>query len=155
MAKVIELNSAASLWRRDVQEVNDEPSMTRQEMSDDCDINVIMKRYERTGMLPFNATQPPAYLDLTMTPPDLMTAMNLMNNAESAFMSLPANVRKEFDNDPMRFVEFASDAQNIERMREFGLAPPAPVEPAPIRVELANPPEPEARSPEGKKPAGA
>lgn len=150
VAKLVELNSAASLWRRPVDEVNDEPSMTRQEMSPDCDINVIMARYERTGLVPTNLNAAPTYLDLTQTPPDLMTALNMINDADDAFMRLPATVRKEFDNDAMRFVEYASDGNNIEQLREWGLAPPAPVEAPPMRVSVVD----DARSPEAKKSAG-
>lgn len=104
------------------------PSMTRQEFADDCDINSIMARYETTGNLhaPF-AKDGLHYADYTDVP-DLMTAMNLMSVASDDFMSLPAKVRREFDNDPVAFVNFASDPSNLDQMRIWGLAPPAPQE---------------------------
>lgn len=126
------LESAATRFRRDVpQHPGDEPGMTRQEFAAECDINSIMARYEKTGMLPVNQMSQPQYLDLTMTPDTLMDAMNLMIDAENAFMTLPAMVRKEFDNDPMRFVEFASDPNNVKRLREWGLAEPEKEAPLP------------------------
>lgn len=105
---------------------NDEPSLTRQEFSDECDINVIMAQYEKTGVISHVSQREPMYLDLTSMP-DLRGAMEIMEAAETAFMSLPAKVRREFDNDPQMFVDFASDPANLDKMREFGLAPPAVV----------------------------
>lgn len=100
------------------------PSLTRQEFADECDINVIMARYEKTGMLPVNASAP-RYMDLTVVPGDLQTAMNYMSDAQEAFMQLPAKIRREFDNDATAFVEFATDPNNLDQMRDWGLAAPA------------------------------
>lgn len=103
------------------------PSLARQEFAEECDINGIMERYERTGVITHYSERAPEYLDLTDAP-DLMTAMDVMQKAETAFMALPAKVRREFENDAVKFVEFASDASNLDKMREWGLAPPAVVE---------------------------
>lgn len=122
-------------------EVGDEPSKTRQEFLDECDINGIMARYEKAGgQFPF-AERAPMYLDLTVMPSDLMSAMDTMLKADEAFMTLPAHVRKEFDNDTMRFVEFASDAKNLARMKEWGLAAPEKPVQEPIEVRVVPAPE--------------
>lgn len=102
--------------------------MTRQEFAEECDINVIMAQYERTGVISHVAEREPIYYDFTAVP-DLMTAMSVMQDAETAFMSLPAKVRRDFDNDPLKFVDFASNPDNLDEMRKYGLAPPAPKEP--------------------------
>ena len=115
------------------------PSLTRQEFSDECDINGIMKKYEKTGMLPVNGAQP-SYVDFTAVPSDLQEAMRVMMDAETAFMSLPASVRKEFDNDALRFVEYAQNGDNLEQLREWGLAEPEKAPEAPMRVEVVNSP---------------
>lgn len=144
MAKpdLVVLNSAYSLYRRDVTTPVGDETMTRQEMADECDINKIMARYEKVGANPLamSGYRQPMYLDLTATPGDLMEAMEQLRQADDAFMRLPAHIRREFDNDAMRFVEFASDAGNIERLREWGLAEPAPAPDKPMRVEVVNPP---------------
>lgn len=121
---------------------SDLPSLTRQEFADECDINKLMAQYEKSGMLPSNLNgATPRYLDVSEVP-DLITAMNTLNEATAAFMSLPATVRRDFDNDPIKFINFAEDRENIEKMREWRLAPPAPVEPPPQRVEVINPEPP-------------
>lgn len=115
----------------------DGPSLTRQEYAEECDLNVLMSRYEKTGVFP-QPMGPPQYLDLTGMPPDLMSAMAILNDAQAAFMRLPALVRKEFDNDPAMFVEFAQDPANLEQLRKWGLAEPEKVPDPPMRVEVVS-----------------
>lgn len=122
------------------------PSLTRQEFAEECDINHLMAKYEKTGLLPSHMNKAePRYLDVSDVP-DLRTALDLLDQSTAAFMALPATVRREFDNDPVKFVEFAQDPENIEQLRTWGLAEPLPQETPPTRVEVVNPP-PEAPKP--------
>lgn len=128
------------------------PTLTRQEFADECDINSIMARYEGhviggPGNL---APQEPRYFDYAAAPQTLLEFLTFMQEADAQFMSLPAQVRREFDNDPKLFVDFASDPENLDQMRTWGLAPPAkPPEPA-------KPAEPATASPgAGGAPAAA
>lgn len=118
---------------------SDLPSLTRQEFAEECDINMLMAQYEKTGFLPANVNRTePRYLDVSDVP-DLPRALEILKDTTEAFMSLPATVRREFDNDPVKFIEFAENPENLEKMREWKLAPPAPVEPPPQKVEVINP----------------
>lgn len=115
------------------------PSLTRQEFTEECDVNALMARYEKSGVWPMpppNAE--PRYLDLTEVP-DFRSAMDMLRDAEAAFMTLPAKVRREFDNDPRAFVDFAQNPDNLAKMREWGLAAPEVVPDPPMRVEVINP----------------
>lgn len=126
----------------------DEISLTRQEFAQDCDINVLMAQYERTGVVSHVNPREPMYVDLTGIPYDLQDALSIFAAAETSFMSLPAQVRASFDNDAMKFVQFAEDRENLPKLREWGLAAPeAPVQ-APIKVEVTNP-SPPADAPTG------
>lgn len=116
------------------------PSLTRQEFADEADINVLMSRYERTGVPPAVNGVEPVYMDLTAMPVDLQAMMDTVLTAEKAFMQLPANVRREFDNNPVEFVQYASDPENVEQMRSWGLAKPVKVPDPPQRVEVVNAP---------------
>ena len=116
-----------------------EPSLTVQEFAEDCDINGIMARYEKTGVISHVKQRQPMYLDLSNVP-DLHTAMNVVKAAEVAFMSLPASVRLLFGNDPMEFVKFAEDPENLDQMREWGLAEPAEPTPEPLEVRVVSEP---------------
>ncbi|QCQ84839.1 internal scaffolding protein [Blackfly microvirus SF02] len=123
------------------------PSLTRQEFADECDINSLMKRYEGhvTGGPGNMGPLEPMYLDFVNLPQDLMGYLQFMDDAERSFMSLPAIVRKEFDNSAHEFVAYASDPGNLDQMRSWGLAPPAkPLEPVQEKASPASSPEPAA-----------
>jgi hypothetical protein len=112
--------------------VDSSPSMTRQEFKDECDINTLMSKYDAhviggPGNLP---PMVPQYFDFADMPQDLMSYMEFMQGADKAFMTLPAVVRKNFDNSAIDFVAFASDPANLDQMREWGLAPPKQAAPA-------------------------
>lgn len=127
-------------------------SRTRQEFADECDINSIMARFEKHKVLTHVNRSQGKYLDVSETP-DLATALSVLADAETAFMSLPARVRAEFANDPISFVEFAQNVDNRERMREWGLlAPEKPVE-APMKVEVINPALEPSKSSGGRRKA--
>lgn len=109
------------------------PSMTRQEFADECDINTIMARYEAHLADPMKSIREPLYYDFAEIPQDLLGAMEMLRRGEEAFMTLPATVRREFDNSAAAFVDFAADPNNLDQMRAWGLAPPAPVVQAPTQ----------------------
>lgn len=120
----------------------DTVSLTRQEFADECDINNLMAQYEKTGVLPASMRDNvPQYLDVTGIP-DYRETLDMLNDATDAFMALPAVVRKEFDNDAIKFVEFARDPENLPQMRTWGLAPPEKVPEPPQKVEIVNPAPP-------------
>lgn len=117
------------------------PSLTRQEFAEECDINTIMARYEAGGAITHVNKAMPIYMDMTDMP-DLRQSLDIMREAGIAFAALPAKVRREFDNDPQKFVDFAQAPENLPRMREWGLAPAAPVEAPPMKVQVINPEPP-------------
>lgn len=117
-----------------------EVSRTRQEFAADCDINTLMAQYERTGVVSHVNPREPMFVDLSTIPYDLQDALAIFASAEASFMSLPAQARASFDNDAMKFVEFAEKPENLPKLREWGLAPPEKVPDAPMRVEVVNPP---------------
>lgn len=122
-------------------EYNNLPSLTRQEFAEECDINTIMARYNAHVIGGPGNLSPvePMYVDFAEMPQDLMGYLEFMQNAENAFMSLPAIVRKEFDNNAHEFVAFASDPASLGQMREWGLAPPAKVPEVPREQPPASP----------------
>lgn len=125
------------------------PSLTRQEFAEDCDLNLLMARYEKTGVISHVSQREPIYADLTDVPSSLAEAMDIIKIAEQSFMTLPATVRREFDNDAVRFVEFASDPTNVDKLREWGLAKPLPVAQEPLAVRVIPDAEPAGAAPAG------
>lgn len=113
-------------------------SRTQQSQADETDINGIVRRFRVTGILP-QGVRRPTYGDFDGVS-DFRTAMDAMLAAQKSFNSMPSEVRDRFQNDPQRFVEFCSDENNIEEMRKFGLAVPAPPKAAPVEVRVMNEP---------------
>lgn len=122
---------------------NFEPSLTKQSFKDETDINFIIRKYHKTGIVEHVRRHQGRYGDFTNI--DFHEAMNAVAEARSMFESLPANVRKEFDNDPGVFLSFAEDPANLDRMVELGLAE-APVPPPPPGTPDPVPPVEEAES---------
>lgn len=100
------------------------PSRTKQSMAAECDINNIMSKYNKTGLVSHVNEHKGQYGDATGV--DFQHAQNMIIEATETFASLPANLRKEFDNDPSQFLAFVSDDNNIDAMRELGLLPEEP-----------------------------
>lgn len=96
----------------------------QQSAKEECDINTIVRRFGVTGQLPLVA-HVPNYGDFTGVD-DYQSALEALKAADDAFMQMPAEVRKRFNNDPGVFVDFCSDPANLEEMRKLGLAPPLP-----------------------------
>lgn len=118
-------------------------SLTRQEFAEECDINTLMRRYEGHAQGPSNLPmRDPGqmfYADFTVLPSSVMEFHEYMNTVQASFMSLPAAVRKEFNNSPYEFVDFASDPENLPQLRTWGLAAPEKAPAAPIKVEVVSP----------------
>jgi len=104
------------------------PSLTKQSFKDECDINNIMKKWQRTGLIDHVNEHKGDYGDLT-TYDDYHASMNAILDARESFETLPSGVRKEFDNDPSKFLKFVHDPKNADAMVEMGLAQKRPVTP--------------------------
>lgn len=116
-----------------VQKFFPEPSLTRQEFKDECDLELILKRFGSTeaGMAAIQNAVDLSNLrfDDVSAVPDFRAARDQIMQAEAKFMALPAQVRARFDNDAALFLDFATDPKNLDEMRAMGLANPKPVEP--------------------------
>lgn len=89
-------------------------SLTRQSEAKDCDINVIVARFEKTGQLPL--FEEGFYADVSEVG-DYRSALEKVEMAERAFMALPAKIREEYGNDPAVFLDaLVTDPQLRERL---------------------------------------
>lgn len=95
------------------------PSRTRQSDAYAADINNIMARYEETGVLP-TVNRGLFFADVSDVG-GFDNAITLVHGIERAFLEYPPDLRKRFDNDPAKFVDFTQDPNNHEEMVEMGL----------------------------------
>lgn len=121
MAKVI-------VKRKRVQVHFDDPGLTKQAFRDECNVNTIMAKYQKTGLLPHVDVHKGRYGDFTNVQ-DYQSSLNQVMAAQDMFNSLPSSIRVRFSNDPAEFLRFVDNPSNLDEMRSLGLLPseiPAP-----------------------------
>lgn len=83
-----------------------EETLAQQNMKDETDINIMIRKY---GVLPEQKINWKDY-DATAIPQDFHSLKNMMLEAEQAYASLPSDIRQATDNDPEKFLAMV-DAQ--------------------------------------------
>ena len=101
----------------------DDESRTKQSFRDETDVNLILRKYEKTGLIDHVNRYQGDYTDLTEVQ-DYHTSMNQIIAAREAFQSLPSGIRNRFANDPAQFLEFAGNPENQKEMVKMGLMRP-------------------------------
>lgn len=121
-----------------------EKTMAKQAFKDECDINTIMSKYQKTGLIEHVQKVQGSYGDFTSVQ-DYQLSLNQVIEAQEAFEHLPAKIRARFQNDPSHLMSFLEDAANRDEAIALGLvepsSPPQPEAPA-ARPEGAEPPTP-------------
>lgn len=97
--------------------------VTKQADMKDADINAIFKRFEKTGQLPNMIAKVPTYGDFSNVP-DYQEALQIVAHAREQFENLDVTVRNKFDNDPSKFLGFATDPKNMDELEKMGLLKP-------------------------------
>lgn len=100
-------------------------SKVQEQFADACQTDTIIRKYNMMGVNPFIAAGGSQYLDTTQIP-DFICANNAQVKVKEFFDGLPADIRLEFNNDPMQFVEVVSDPKNADYLREIGVLAPLP-----------------------------
>jgi len=119
MDKIIE--KRANGTKRVATAPSQKPSRTQQQFAKDCDINLIIQKYKKTGTVTHvrnGATG--VYADLANIP-SYQEALNTIIQANNAFGEVPAKIRARFGNDPQQMIEFLKDPSNMEESIKLGL----------------------------------
>jgi phage internal scaffolding protein len=91
-------------------------------MTDETDINLIMARAQRDGVITHARTHGAHYGDYSGW--DYQTALNTIRNGQEMFDALPSSIRDYFKNDPARFMDYVQDPDNREKLHLLGIANP-------------------------------
>lgn len=120
-------------------EDGDEIILTEQNHKGEVDINNIVSKH---GLDLIAQNQKLVQLTFDENPNnDFQEMMNMLIKGQEAFMSLPANNRAEFNNNPAEYMDYVMNPENRDAMIERGWIQPAPVE-QPIEVVVTNPETP-------------
>ena len=103
----------------------EDDSLTQQQFKEDSDINTIVDRFMKSGVMP-NPVNMPQYIDYEGIF-DFQSAMNVVRQADESFMRLDAKVRARFNNSPQEFLEFFGNPDNVSEAMRLGLAIPQAV----------------------------
>jgi len=98
------------------------PGRTRPEFANECDVNQILRKFQATGLVAHLAKGEPKYGDFTNVT-SYEEAVEQVRAAEMAFLELPSNIRRRFDNNPTKLVTFMANPENVPEARELGLIP--------------------------------
>lgn len=94
-------------------------SRTKQAFAKEVNINSIMRKAAKTGVLPVVLGQP-MYGDFSNVG-DFLAVQLRMQAVEDAFMSLPASIRAKFRNSPADYVDFMVNPANKDEAIKLGL----------------------------------
>ena len=97
-------------------------SMTKQSFAKELDVNNIIRKYNKTGVLQKLTEFEGEYGEFDEY--DLRTAIEKVQKANDMFQEVPSKIRAQFDNNAGKFIDFATNEANLDQMREWGLAKP-------------------------------
>lgn len=95
-------------------------SRTKQSFRDECDIENIVAKYVKTGLVSHLAGGQPFYADVSEMA-DYRGAIEQVRSAEKFFAGLPAKVRAFFENDIATFVDWMADPANADQLEKLGV----------------------------------
>lgn len=100
---------------------------TKQNHKAECDINNIIKQYQKTGILSHIQNASAQYIDLP-SQFDYQDALNTVLDAEAAFADLPSKIRDRFGNDPGQLLAALQNPAFKSELTELGIlkSPPSP-----------------------------
>lgn len=121
----------------------DAPSRTKSEFAEECNINNIVGRAMKTGVLP-SGERKPLFDDFSEVK-DYTETQRIIASAEQNFMMLDAETRNKFNNNVADLLDFIDNPDNAEEAANMGLieAPikDTPVSESPIIAENSAPEE--------------
>ena len=97
-------------------DLDKDPSRTDQSHKDTCDINRILDKAKRTGVVSHINKHGQQYGDFTDF--DYEDAQIQIAKANSIFYDLDAEIRKEFGNKPKAFFDFVNNPENKDALAE-------------------------------------
>lgn len=115
------------------------PGKTKQSFKDSVDINRIVAKYQKTGLMEHVRKNPGVFADVSRID-DYPGMVAKIRFANESFEQLPANLRTRFQNDPSKLIDFISDSSNREEAIKLGILPKPEKSKAVVEPPAASPP---------------
>lgn len=95
-------------------------SLTQQQFKEECDVNNILSKYRRTGMVSHLAKHQGNFGDFSSVE-EYQVSLDKLMTAQRSFESLPSEIRNRFENDPAKLIQFLDDKENDQEAISLGL----------------------------------
>jgi phage internal scaffolding protein len=115
----MEITVKKALERHKGSVVDTGEGLTEQAHKNETDMNYILRDYKRTGFIRHAKENQGRYDDISVQ--DFQEAMFVVAEANNMFAELPANIRKDFNNDPSQFLGFVQNPDNQEKLQKMGI----------------------------------
>lgn len=96
-------------------------SLTEQQFAEETQILNKIRKFDSQGFFDSINRNPAQYNDFTQVR-DLSDAIEQIEDARDAFLTIPSDIRKKFNNSPSEFFDFASKESNYDELVKLGLA---------------------------------
>lgn len=108
---------------------------TKQAFKDQCDINKMLAKAQQAGSISHLLKYPEAVYGEFDGEFSLLDAQERISRANEIFADLPSEVRNEFNNNPLAFVQFAGDPANNDKLDKLlpAIAEPGSYFPNPVQ----------------------
>lgn len=111
-------------------------SLTSQEFVAESDINNIIDKYNKTGIMDNSRASEEYYQDVSEYP-SYQDALQTTINAKTSFDGLDPHLRNRFGNNPQALLSFLQDKENKKEAQKLGLLKPdKPIPPKPDPTEV-------------------
>lgn len=92
----------------------------KQSMREECDVNLIVQRFQKTGLISHLADGVPSFVDVSELG-DFRSVLEHCRSVEAYFQGLPAKVRAVFSNDSRSFMDYLEGNPGVGDLEELGL----------------------------------
>lgn len=93
---------------------------TKQADADKSNINLIMKKFLKTGIINFTNKNEGSYGFANSE--TFHESLEIIRKSQEMFAELPSKLRNKFNHDPGEFLDFVQDENNADQLFELGLS---------------------------------
>jgi hypothetical protein len=105
--------------KRKVITVNTQRELTEQAHKKQCDMNFILRKYQKTGLIDHVKQHQGRYDDVSVQ--DFTEAMHTVSEANQMFESLPSFIRQKVGGTVEGFLDFVQNPNNKEELARLGM----------------------------------
>lgn len=96
------------------------PGRTKQSFRDEVNVNTIVAKARKTGLLTYVNPRKPFYGDVSGLR-SYQESLAIVRQADEMFMRMSGEIRARFSNDPYKMIAFLQDKRNLDEAVRLGM----------------------------------